>query len=155
MKKFNTLFVAILALLGGCASNNQEYQSPALSNVIKIVPDPEGVIQIPPPLTSTIKKVSPIESKLPIQKSPSIWVLHSGKTIGHDLSTWGEKAGWKVIWTMSKDWVTPSTTQFHGDFQEAATEVITTLAANGAFVHAQFYVGNKTMVVTGAGVAPQ
>ncbi len=87
------------------------------------------------------------------EQSP--WTLNAGQTVGHELQAWGVKAGWKVIWNMQKDWAVPASTSFSGDFSSAAAEVIKTLAANGALVRAQFYDGNKTMVVTGPGVAAQ
>lgn len=84
-----------------------------------------------------------------------VWTLTVGNAVGHELQSWGEKAGWKVIWSMPKDWTVPATTSFSGDFKSAASDVIKTLAANGALVRAQFYDGNKTMIVSGAGVVSQ
>jgi hypothetical protein len=84
-----------------------------------------------------------------------VWSLLPGRTVGQELRSWGEQAGWKVVWNMSKDWSVPASTSFPGDFKAAATGVIQTLAANGALVRAQFFDGNKTMVVTGPGVAAQ
>lgn len=93
-------------------------------------------------------------SIVPIKPVP-VWTLTAGRTVGHELQAWGEKAGWKVIWNMPKDWAVPAATSFSGEFPDAAADVIKTLAANGALVRAQFYAGNKTMVVTGPGVAAQ
>ena len=92
---------------------------------------------------------------LPIQKTAPVWTLAAGRTVGQELQAWGDKAGWKVIWSMPKDWSVPASTSFSGDFPTVAADVIKTLAANGALVRAQFYEGNKTMVVTGPGVAAQ
>lgn len=108
-------------------------------------------------LAGLIKKAPSTSGALPIVAMPvkSLWTLTIGHTVGEELQAWGEKAGWKVIWTMSKDWSVPASTSFAGDFKSAATDVIKTLALNGALVRAQFYDGNKTMIVTGPGVAPQ
>jgi hypothetical protein len=89
------------------------------------------------------------QAALPLSQS---WSLQPGHTIGQDLQLWATKAGWKVIWNMSKDWAVPAPTTFSGTFQTAAGKVIETLAVNGAFIHAQFFTGNNTMVVTGSGV---
>ncbi len=78
------------------------------------------------------------------------WILTAGDTIKKDLSLWAEKAGWNVVWNVPKDWVVPTNSVFSGEFQNAAEQVIKTLAGNGALVHAQLYLANKTMVVTGA-----
>lgn len=83
------------------------------------------------------------------------WTLKEGHTIGREIQTWAKSAGWKVVWNLGKDWSVPASTTFTGDFKSAATEVIKTLSANGVLIRAQFYDGNKTMVVTGPGVAEQ
>ncbi len=88
---------------------------------------------------------------------PSVqtWSLQPGHTIGQDLQSWATKAGWKVVWNMSRDWAVPAPTTFAGDFQTAAGKVIETLTTNGALIRAQFYTGNNTMVVTGSGITTQ
>lgn len=90
----------------------------------------------------------------PAPKVPT-WTLKEGHTIGKEIQSWATDAGWKVVWNLSKDWSVPAQTTFTGDFKSAATEVIKTLAANGVLIRAQFYDGNKTMVVSGPGVAEQ
>jgi hypothetical protein len=81
------------------------------------------------------------------------WTLTAGRTIGQELQNWGTKAGWKVIWTMQKDWAVPASTVFTGEFKTAASDVINNLASNGALIRAQFYDGNRTLVIGGPGVA--
>ncbi len=80
---------------------------------------------------------------------PIAWTLTTGNTIKKDLETWASTAGWKVVWSLSKDWTVPATTTFTGTFQAATTDVIKTLASNGALIQARFY-GNNTVVITGA-----
>lgn len=87
------------------------------------------------------------------RKDGTVWVLVAGRPIGHELRGWGAKAGWKIVWDMQKDWIVPADSQFTGDFPAAAADVINTLASNGALIHARFYEGNKTIVVTGAGAS--
>ena len=89
---------------------------------------------------------------VPIKPLP-VWTLTGGQSVGHELKAWGEKAGWQVVWNLSTDWSVPASTQFSGEFPAVAAEVIKTLAANGALIHAQFFEGNKTLVVTGPGVS--
>lgn len=45
----------------------------------------------------------------------------------------------------------PNTTTFTGDFQQAVTQVVQALAANGANIHAVFHTANNTVVIDGAG----
>ena len=107
----------------------------------------------------TTKSSSPIASIVTAQ--PAIikplprWTLTAGHAIGQELKSWGVQSGWNVIWNLPRDLIVPSTTEFIGEFQTVAAEVIKTLAANGALINAKFYEGNKTMVVNGPGVVPQ
>lgn len=87
------------------------------------------------------------------EQSHPTWTLTAGHAVGQELQLWGEKAGWKVVWNMSQDWSVPASVMFVGEFSDVAAEVIKTLASNGALIHAQFFEGNKTMVVTGAGAS--
>lgn len=98
-------------------------------------------------------QIKPIPA--PVVKAVPTWTLSAGHTVGQDLQAWGAKAGWQVIWNMPKDWSVPSTSSFGGEFADAASEVIKTLADNGALIRAQFYEGNRTLVITGPGVASQ
>lgn len=116
-------------------------------------PAPSTEVFLSPPVEVI---TPPIEVAAPVPATPAlVWTLAAGRTVGQELKAWAEKADWKVIWSLPKDWLVPASTSFSGDFQTAAGDAIKTLAANGALVHAQFYEGNKTMVVTGPGVAAQ
>lgn len=129
--KAKIIFAVFLSLL--LATANAEVtildeDKPDLSGAFKPITKPE------PPEAPVIPK----------------WTLEAGATIGHELQKWGDKANWKVVWNLQKDWTVPASTVFEGEFATVAAEVIQTLAANGALIHAQFYEGNNTMVVTGA-----
>lgn len=131
-----------------------------ISKLPKGVVESEEELQIPGQAPSnadrTVKTVvADSPALVPVTKAMQTWQLTVGRTIGKELHTWSQSAGWQVIWNLPKDWSVPSTTTFTGDFKTAASEVISTLAKNGALVRAQFYDGNKTMVVTGPGVTPQ
>lgn len=84
-----------------------------------------------------------------------VWTLRQGYPIGQELEGWGKRAGWTVVWGLQRDVVAPSTTSFEGDFATAASDVIRTLAQNGALIHAQIFDGNHTLVVQGPGVPTQ
>lgn len=78
------------------------------------------------------------------------WRLNAGHLVRQELLDWGAKSGWHVLWHLSRDWTIPADTEFGGDFKEAASAVIRTLAENGLVIRGQFYDGNRTLVVTGA-----
>lgn len=106
-------------------------------------------------LSPTVEVITPATKPSVTVKQPDVWTLAAGSTVGRGLQLWGEKAGWQVVWSLTKDWSVPAATTFTGDFQTAAGDVIKTLAANGALIHAQFFEGNKTMVISGPGVTAQ
>lgn len=90
-----------------------------------------------------------------VVKSARVWKMAEGKTVSKELSAWATAAGWKVIWNLNKDWAIPATTSFTGDFKTVATEVVKTLSDNGVLIRAQFYDGNKTLIINGPGTSEQ
>lgn len=80
---------------------------------------------------------------------PPGWVLTAGGLVGQQIVSWGQRAGWNVLWRDGQDWVVPSSVEFHGDFSAAASQVLEDLSAEGASVHGVFYQGNHTLVITG------
>lgn len=89
------------------------------------------------------------------QPAPLVWTLRQGYPIGKELMAWGKTVGWNLVWQLPRDVVAPATSTFTGDFPTAATEVVRTLAENGALIHAKIFDGNHTVVVQGPGVSPQ
>lgn len=105
-----------------------------------------------PLATPTTATTNPLAAPLPIEE---IWTLKAGVTISENLDTWSHIGGWKVIWSLPKDWIVPNETSFTGDFSDAAAKVIKTLADNGVLVHIGIYEGNKTVVISGPGLIQQ
>lgn len=99
-------------------------------------------------------QIEPIEpTSFEITPLPKTWKLHVGKLVGMELQEWAKKDGWTVVWQVPKDWNVAAETTFEGDFKTASSAVINSLANSGAIIRAQFHDLNKTLVVTGPGVA--
>lgn len=96
-------------------------------------------------------KAEPVAAALP----PQTCTLNAGNLVGEELQKCGVKTGWKLIWSLNRDWTVPATTVYTGDFPTAAGDIVKTLAGNGALIRASIFEGNKTVVVTGPGVAAQ
>jgi hypothetical protein len=107
-----------------------------------------------PPVMAAEKSTAsaPLSSEQP---APLVWTLRQGYPIGKELMAWGKTVGWNLVWQLPRDVVAPATSTFTGDFPTAATEVVRTLAENGALIHAKIFDGNHTVVVQGPGVSPQ
>jgi hypothetical protein len=87
----------------------------------------------------------------PALQATPVFTLNAGDLILTDLQKWAKQSGWTVVWQVPEDWQVPNTTTFSGDFQQAVSQVIQALAANGANVHAVFHTANNTVVISGAG----
>jgi hypothetical protein len=101
-----------------------------------------GVVSVPPNAVAATP-LPPVPPPLPT------WSLPAGQLVGRQISAWGQSAGWHVIWNVGQDWPVPRASNFQGTFSGAASQVIEDLAAQGAPIHATFYRGNHTLVVTG------
>lgn len=134
-----------------CSNEVQIYRKKpvlALTNVAPIVVEPK------PGITTQSAISTPVAAKILVPKIvPAVqrWALTAGNPLSKELAKWGDASGWKVVWNVEKDWLVPADSVFIGaDFQIAASKVIQSLAKNGAIIRSQFYLANKTMVVTGA-----
>ena len=79
------------------------------------------------------------------------WTLKAGETISHGLEAWARQAHWTIVWQLPRDWSVPATTAFSGTFEEAAENVLRTLAAEGVLLKGEIYEGNHTLVVKPTG----
>lgn len=104
------------------------------------------VPSLPLPPTATPAVAPPLP---PTPPPAPTWTLSAGRLVGRQMSSWGQSAGWHVIWNAGQDWPVPRGSMFRGSFSSAASQVIEDLAAQGAPIHATFYRGNHTLVVTG------
>lgn len=112
----------------------------------KSAPPPGATAPVPAQSQAT----APAEEEVPAVERER-WQLLAGHLIRQDLISWGKKSGWQVLWHLPHDWTVPTDTEFEGDFKDAAGAVIRTLAENGLVIRGQFFDGNRTLVVSGAG----
>lgn len=79
------------------------------------------------------------------------FLINGGERLSKALEDYANANGWTVVWNVQQDWIAPGLTTFHGDFMQASEDFIHSLVANGVDVHAQYFTGNKTLVVFGTG----
>lgn len=143
--------LAIGASLSGCATAARTAPSHGLNETAIISqplpplsrqgPDLPRVTTAPKPLLAATPVVLPAPQ-------PE-WMLFAGSPVGQQLTQWGQEVGWHVIWHSQQDWRVPNATVFHGSFTTVVSQVLQDLAIEGAPIHATFYQGNQTLVVTG------
>lgn len=85
------------------------------------------------------------------QDSAKPFLINGGERLSKALEDYASANGWTVVWNVQQDWIAPGLTTFHGDFMQASEDFIHSLVANGVDVHAQYFTGNKTLVVFGTG----
>ena len=73
--------------------------------------------------------------------------LVAGLALSQQLTEWGKRSGWSVVWDLPSDWVVPANASFPGRFEVALGGVVSTLSQAGIDVRADIYRGNKTVVI--------
>ena len=121
---------------------------PAAKSAVSGAPD-HTVQDTTIPLRGAILRGASLAS--PNLTAQSVFMLTKGQLILTELQHWAKQSGWTVVWQVPEDWMVPNTTTFNGDFQQAVSQVIEALAANGANIHAVFHTANDTVVIQGAG----
>lgn len=77
--------------------------------------------------------------------------IKAGQRLSAALTEFAASRGWHVVWELPQDWLSPSETEFHGDFLRASEDFIKDMSSNGVDIHGRYYTGNRTLVVFGSG----
>lgn len=75
------------------------------------------------------------------------WQLREGLPIHSQLQSWAEQSGWKLIWQPEFSWLAAADSTFHGDFSEAAEQVIEALFNEGQPVRIVMWQQNRVAEV--------
>lgn len=115
-----------------------------------------GAAPVSAPATSSAQPAQVARSLGPQRREPSAqtgapeMIVHRGQRLSQALEDFAQQNGWTVLW-YCQDWAAPGQTVFHGDFMTVSQEFIKSIAADGADIHGKWWLGNKTLVVTGSG----
>ncbi|WP_434716393.1 TcpQ domain-containing protein [Paraburkholderia sp. A3RO-2L] len=131
-----------------------------------ITPAPSAAGSAPPLLTpqpaaaSASMKLAAVITEAPPAIDPVIaatptpeiqFQLRAGQSLEIQLMQWAKRAGWTLTWNTPDDWIVPGDKAFGSDFVQAAQSVFENLGNNGADIRADFWVGNRSIVVDQAG----
>lgn len=86
----------------------------------------------------------------PWSEMSGTWVVQRGDMLSNVLNRWAQTAGYTVVWDSSTDYMIQSNAALQGTFPDAVGQVIQSFADANPPVSAEFYVANKTVVVTTA-----
>lgn len=87
----------------------------------------------------------------PFADAPREWDVREGETLSTLLRRWGAEAGFTIVYETPNDYILQANVVLRGTFPEAAGEVIESFANAQPPIAADFYIGNRVLVVRPSG----
>ena len=75
------------------------------------------------------------------------WLAEEGNTLKGLLSSWCERAGWRLVWNSNRNYTLSAGAMFRGRFADVSSALIRTFARAKPAPRATFYKGNRVLVV--------
>ncbi len=76
------------------------------------------------------------------------WLATEGSSVRSLLTEWGDKAGWRVVWSTDREYVLEAGAMFRGRFMDVASALIRSFARARPAPWGTFYKGNRVLLVT-------
>lgn len=127
----------------------------------------KGAVARPVPLVGTSTRSSgAVTTDIAASGKPTppaiSFVLEAGQPIEQQLIAWANKARWgaesqdhwAVLWSVPHNWTNPGTLDYGHDFVKAITQVVRTMAENGADARIQVKEANHVVLIHPAGAQP-
>jgi len=76
------------------------------------------------------------------------WLATEGSSVRSLLTQWGDKAGWRVVWSTDREYVLEAGAMFRGRFMDVASAILRSFARAAPAPWGTFYKGNRVLVVT-------
>lgn len=73
----------------------------------------------------------------------AVWTLKADEPIHLQFAEWARQAGWHFEWRLERSWRVPAATQFTGSFDQALSEAVEGLYAQGKPVRLILWEGNR------------
>jgi hypothetical protein len=86
----------------------------------------------------------------PFIDSSSEWEVRQGETLSQLLNRWGDDSGFTIVYQADTDYVLQANVVIRGTFSEASGQVIESFASAKPPITADFFLGNKVIVVRSA-----
>lgn len=96
-------------------------------------------ITVAPAASVTEVRVQDASSK----SSATAWTLQADRPIHLQFADWSRAAGWTFEWRLEKSWLVPAAAQFGGTFDEALSQAVEALHAQGKPVRLILWEGNR------------
>lgn len=105
-----------------------------------LAPAPVATIAPAPVVQAVVPVVAQPTAPAPV---PTTWFLQSDMPIHKQFADWAHIAGWKFEWRLEKSWLVPAATKFNGTFDQALSEAVISLHAQGKPVRLIIWEGNR------------
>ena len=76
------------------------------------------------------------------------WLATEGSSVRELLTEWGDKAGWRVVWSTDREYVLEAGAMFRGRFMDVASALIRSFMRTRPAPWGTFYKGNRVLLVT-------
>lgn len=111
---------------------------------------PPATAVAPPAASQSPLATAPVPAA-PIVEPPVVveetWTAAVGKSLRDVLRTWGDRAGWTIVWQSDRDYPVDAQATFTGDFATAASHLLDGFATAVPAPYAHFYKGNQVLLV--------
>ena len=75
------------------------------------------------------------------------WLAEEGNTLKGLLSSWSQRAGWRLVWNSNRNYTLSAGAMFRGRFADVSSALIRSFARARPAPVATFYKGNRVLVV--------
>ena len=76
------------------------------------------------------------------------WLAAEGSSVRSLLTEWGDKSGWRVVWSTDREYILEAGAMFRGRFMDVASALIRSFARVRPAPWGTFYKGNRVLLVT-------
>lgn len=76
------------------------------------------------------------------------WLATEGSSVRALLTEWGDKAGWRVVWSTDREYILEAGAMFRGRFMDVSSALIRSFARVRPAPWGTFYKGNRVLLVT-------
>ena len=102
------------------------------------VPDASEVVS-----SLEVKSSEDIDSEYPVED----WLAQEGMDLKVLMQSWGDRAGWRIVWETDRKYVLKAGAMFHGRFIDVTSALVKAFKRAKPVPYAIFYKGNRVVVV--------
>jgi hypothetical protein len=114
---------------------------------VPLLPPSVPAAEVPPPVPAAPPSPEPASDPVPAVAVEDTWTAAVGETLQSVLRSWGDHAGWTLVWQSDRDYPVDAQATFSGDFTTAASQLLDGFATAVPAPYAHLYRGNHVILV--------